>query len=121
MNATNKFKNIDDLLFAILKYRNSSNLKQSSIGREIGLSQKQYSRIEAGDVTLKFKIFLRIALALKLNPCDLLEESDLLKEFGPCKKAIKILQLQEEIEELKKRNMLLEQIFTNNQDKYAVE
>lgn len=121
MTATSRFENTADLLIAILKYRNSSNLKQSSIGREIGLSQKQYSRIEAGDVTLKFKMFLLIAQALKLNPCDLLEESGLLKEFSPCKKAIKIIQLQEEIVELKKRNMLLEQIFTNNQDKYAFE
>jgi len=117
MSNKRKFEDISNLLFLILNYRQKSNSKQSSIGREISLSQKQYSRIESGEVALKLKVFLQIAYALKINPCDLLEESGLLKEFSPCKKTLKINQLQEEITELKRRNTVLEEILTSHPEK----
>lgn len=53
MTSTKKFGDFGKLLLNILLYRQSNNIKQTSIGREIGLTQKQYSKIESGDVQLK--------------------------------------------------------------------
>lgn len=117
MSNKRKFEDISNLLFLILSYRQSSNNKQTSLGMEIGLSQKQYSRIESGNVELKLQVFLQIAHALKINPCDLLEESGLLNAFPPCKQTLKTVQLIEEIKELKRRNDILEKILTNNGNK----
>lgn len=110
MESIRKFGDFSNLLFKILDYRQSLNNKQTSIGRDIGLSQKQYCRIETGKVKLKLQVFLQIAHSLHINPCDLLEESGLLKEFAPCKKSETITQLKAQIAELKKQNAFLKEV-----------
>ena len=110
MKSTKKFGDLSNLRFKIMGYRQLINNKQASMGRDIGLSQKQYSCVESGEVKLKLQVFLQIAHALNLNPCDLLEESGLLKEFTPCKKSEKITQLKAQIAELKKQNAFLEEV-----------
>lgn len=110
MSNNKKFEDFSNLRFKIMKYRQLLNNKQTSIGRDIGLSQKQYSRIESGEVILKLQVFLQIAQVLNINPCDLLEESGLLEEFAPCKKSDIITQLNAQIAELKEQNSFLKDI-----------
>jgi transcriptional regulator with XRE-family HTH domain len=117
MSNRKKFENIRNLIFAILERRQEINFKQTELGREIGLSQKQYSRIETGEVVLKVQVFLQIAHALKINPCDLLNKSGVLKEFSPSNNSKLINQLTAENVELKKRNQFLEQIINKLSDK----
>ncbi len=120
MVSTRKFKDLSNLLFKIMKYRQLINIKQASMGREIGLSQKQYSRIESGDVVLKLQVFLQIAQVLNINPCDLLEESGLLEVFAPCKKSEIITQLNAQIAELKEQNSFLKDILQKLNPLYEV-
>lgn len=117
MNSKKKFDNLKNLIFSILKRRQDLNFKQTHLGREIGISQKQYSRIETGDAVLKLQVFLQIAYALKINPCDLLEQSELLSDFPLCEKSRNINHLMEEITDLKKRNTFLEHIINKFPDK----
>lgn len=110
MESTKKFGDLSNLRFKIMDYRQLSNNKQASVGRDIGLSQKQYSNIEAGKVELKLQVFLQVAYSLHINPCDLLDESGLLKEFAPCKKSEIITQLKAQIVELKEQNSFLKDV-----------
>lgn len=110
MTGTKKFGDFGKLLLNILLYRQSNNIKQTSIGREIGLTQKQYSRIESGDVQLKLQVFLQIAHALNMNPCDLLEESGILEGFAPGKKSEHINRLEARIAELEEHNSFLKDV-----------
>lgn len=117
MKSNKKIENIKDLTFSILKQRQQKNFKQTQLGTEIGLSQKQYSRIETGEVVLKLQVFLQIAHVLSINPCDLLDDSGLLKEFPPSEKSKIISKQKTEISELKERNLLLEKIMNKLSNK----
>ena len=94
-----------------------ANQKQTNMGREIGVRQKQYSHIESGNVVLKLQVFLQIADILKIHPSDLLEQSGLLKDFPPCEKTNTINRLESEIAVLKTQNKLLNYISDNIPDK----
>ena len=45
---------------------------QEAVGLEVGMSQSQYSRIEAGQVDLQFRTLDRVARALEISLSDLL-------------------------------------------------
>ncbi len=110
MNTKKRFENIKCINFSILKRREELNFKQTQLGTDISLSQKQYSRVESGEVKLKLQVFLQIAHALNVNPCDLLTKSGILKGFPDCEKTVTIFQLNEQMNELIRRNTFLETI-----------
>jgi transcriptional regulator with XRE-family HTH domain len=80
------------------------------MGYRMGLSQKQYCRIEAGKSQIKLKHFLRLSFELDIHPCILLCQTGLADEFIPCEKSLLIQQQKDEIQKLEKRNKLLENI-----------
>ena len=117
MTDHSKNFNVDDLVNLILKRRQAINLKQSALGMELGLSQKQYCMIESGQVNLKLETFLRLADVLDINPSDLLTQAGLLKEFPSCEKSKQIDQLIEENKGLRTINQWLQQLVgSRNED-----
>jgi len=110
MNEQNQNFNMDDLAHLILTYRQAKNIKQIVVGTAVDLSQKQISMIETSQVNLKLATFLKIAEVLEINPCDLLAQAGLLKEFPPCEKSKQIEQLIEENKTLKATNQMLQKL-----------
>lgn len=57
-------------------WRDHAGLKQEELGKLVGLSKVQISRIELGQRDLNFGYARRIAAALKVSTADLLTEAD---------------------------------------------
>jgi transcriptional regulator with XRE-family HTH domain len=66
------FDPLQKLSAALLARRQALGRTQEAVGLEVGMSQSQYSRIERGEVNLKFRTLVRIARALEIAPADLL-------------------------------------------------
>jgi predicted transcriptional regulator len=94
----------------VMKRRQKLSYTQSYMGYKMGLSQKQYCRIEAGKSQIKLKHFLKLSLVLEIHPCVLLCQSGLADGLVPCEKTAIIDQQKDEIQRLEKRNKLLESI-----------
>jgi transcriptional regulator with XRE-family HTH domain len=72
VRITAVFDPLQLLSAALLARRLALGLTQEAVGLEIGMSQSQYSRIERGEVNVKFRTLVRVARALDASPSELL-------------------------------------------------
>lgn len=58
---------------AVREVRMKHNLTQEQVGHELGLTQKDFSRIERGEHAVSIERFWQVATALDIEPSKLLQ------------------------------------------------